>query len=47
VVEGELSVIKFHPSFVCDNDRLDSEQENQETADAVHTAYDYCRSANS
>jgi hypothetical protein len=47
VVEVEPSVIKFQPSFMSDDDSLDCEQENQETTDAVHTAYDYCRSANS
>ena len=31
VVEGEPSVIKFQPSFICDDDGLDWEQKNQET----------------
>ena len=36
VVEGEASVTKFQPSFVCDDDSLDCEQENQETVYSVH-----------
>ena len=47
MVEGEASVTKFQPSFVCDDDSLDCEQENQETIDAVQSAYVNCRSANS